>query len=140
MPGGRPTKYTEELILKAPKYLEEWEELGDMIPSQAGLAVYLGISIACVENWGRQAEKVEFLRVLDKIEAQQRRILFNNGLTGVFNAAITKLVLTKHGFSDKQDQTHSGPDGGPIKTHAMSKEEIAEALAQKGIPMPSRDE
>jgi len=114
MAGGRPTKYTEELIEKAPGYIDAWEDLGDFIPSQAGLADYLEISIACVENWGRDKNKVEFLRVLDQIERRQRRILLNNGLSGVFNSAITKLVLTKHGYRDEKKSELTGKDGASL--------------------------
>ena len=39
MPGGRPTKYTPELIEKAWDYYENYEHYGDMIPSVVGMAV-----------------------------------------------------------------------------------------------------
>ena len=34
----------------------------------------------------------------------------------MFDSGLTKLVLGKHGYHDKMDNTHSGPNGGPIKT------------------------
>ena len=39
---------------------------------------------------------------------KQEKDLINKGLTGDFNSTITKLILTKHGYSDKQDIDHSG--------------------------------
>lgn len=111
--GGRPTKYTPELIEKAKLYLEEWDKPKDkghvdVIPSQAALAIYLDISISCLENWANDKDKTEFLGVLDKISQTQRCILINRGLLGDFNSNITKLILTKHGYTDKQDLNHAG--------------------------------
>ena len=126
---ARPTKYTEENIGKAVDYLTEWRATGDVIPSQAGLAIYLEVSIACVENWGRDDTKQEFLRVLDCIESLQRNILVNGGLKGETNAAITKLILGKHGFHDKVDSTQAGPGGGPIEYTNMTDEELDRRIA-----------
>ena len=111
MAAGRPTIYTDELIENASGYLDNWEESGDAIPSQAGLAVYLGVSISCVENWGRDEGKQEFLRVLDEIESRQRSLLINRGLMGLFNSAITKLILSKHGYHEKTIQDNTSSDG-----------------------------
>ena len=112
---ARPTKYTEECIEKAAGYLKVWDKKGDVIPSQAGLALYLGVSISCVELWSRDKTKQEFLRVLDEIQSAQRGLLVNKGLSGDFNSAIAKLVLGKHGYSEKQTVENTGADGGPIK-------------------------
>ena len=128
MAGGRPTKYNDDLIERAPEYLENWEAEGDLIPSQAGLAVFLKISISCVEKWSRQADKQEFLRVLDEIEVKQRSLLINRGLSGDFNSAIAKLVLGKHGFSDKQELT--GKDGGAIELTDLSSDALDRKIAR----------
>ncbi|WP_415843310.1 terminase small subunit [Xenorhabdus thuongxuanensis] len=37
--------------------------------------------------------------------------LINKGLTGDFNSTIAKMMLTKHGYSDKQEIDHRSPDG-----------------------------
>lgn len=44
MPGGRPTKYTDELLEMAEQYINVYKDEGDVIPSLAGLALYLGIA------------------------------------------------------------------------------------------------
>ena len=36
--------------------------------------------------------------------------LIAKGLKGEFNASITKLMLTKHGYTDKQDVTTGGKE------------------------------
>ncbi len=65
--------------------------------------------------------------MLGLILARQKRTLINKGLTGVFNATIVKLMLSKHGYSEKVDQTVTG--AVPVKevdiSH-MSDDEIAE--------------
>jgi hypothetical protein len=33
---------------------------------------------------------------------------------GDYNASISKLMLTKHGYSDKVESEISGPGGGPL--------------------------
>ena len=48
-------------------------------------------------------EYKEFSDALSMIHTSQEAGLLNNGLTGKFNAHITKLVLSKHGYNDNQD-------------------------------------
>jgi hypothetical protein len=106
MPAGRPTKYTRELLDKCYTYIAEWRTLGDMIPSQIALQEYIDISNACLNDWKNDPEKEEFSRILDKINRLQQHELINKGLSGDFNSNITKLVLGKHGFHDKQETTN----------------------------------
>ena len=110
MAGGRPTKYNQGILDKANDYLVNYAEYGDQMPSHASLSLELGISRETLYEWGKQEEKQEFSDILEKMLRSQERVLFNKGLTGDFNPAIAKLALGKHGYSDKQDNTHSGGD------------------------------
>ena len=116
MPAGRPTKYTKELIAKCYEYIEVWDTLGDIIPSQIALQDFIGISNACLSDWRNDPEKAEFSSILDKINRLQQKELINKGLSGDFNSNITKLVLGKHGYHDKQDQNLGGQPDNPIRT------------------------
>ena len=108
MPGGRPTKYSQEMVDKSYEYIEKYNsEYGDMIPSIEGLADALDINRSTIYDWDEQEEKEEFSHMLDRLVSTQKKVLVNNGLSGDFNSNITKLVLTKHGFSDKQETTGS---------------------------------
>jgi len=112
---GRPTKYTEENLEKARDYIDNFQNFEDVIPSHIGLALHLGIRTQTCYAWAAQPEKKLFSDMLDEITKKQHQILISKGLSGDFNSNICKLVLSKHGYHDKQDTTLSGPAGGPIE-------------------------
>ena len=117
---GRPTDYSEEIVVKAKAYLdscvdEEIEKGTEQkpiyqvkvkLPSIAGLALHLGIARSTVYEWKK--EHKAFSDILDDILSQQEKVLLENGLSGTYNPTITKLVLGKHGYTDKQDVTSDG--------------------------------
>jgi hypothetical protein len=106
---GRPSKLTDEVMAKVEDYIKNYANYGDPFPSAAGLADELGISRKTIYNWADS--NPNFLRMLDAINAKQERVLLANGITGEFNAAITKLVLAKHDYSDKVSQDVTSSDG-----------------------------
>ncbi|MBU9979651.1 DNA-packaging protein [Proteus mirabilis] len=112
---GCPSKLTNELIAKAKEYLYGGykENEGQVIPSIAGLACYLGIARSTVYEYGKQDSDLgrEFSDTLDGIMAFQEMKLINSGLAGDFNATITKLMLANHGYSEKQEVDHQSSDG-----------------------------
>lgn len=112
---ARPTKYTSELLEAANEYLENYREHGDQMPSHIGLFLAIGISRTCGYDWAKEEGKEVFSDILDKCLMLQHQKLMNSGLTGDFNAAITKLALGKHGYSDKTENEHSGPNGKPME-------------------------
>jgi hypothetical protein len=113
---GRPTKYSKEIVAKAEEYLEKYEDHKHAIPSIVGLALVLDLHRDTIREWGNDENKTEFSAILEKINQKQQQVLISKGLTGDFNSNITKLVLGKHGYHDKQDTQHTGKDGGPITT------------------------
>jgi len=115
MAVGRPTKYSPELVAKAKDYYKNYSAYGDMIPSIVGLAVALDLCEATLYNWDNE-DHPEFLGILDKIKTKQHQVLINNGLSGDFNAQITKLVLGKHGYKESTANEVTGANGGPIET------------------------
>ena len=111
---GRPTKYNEDLQAQADEYIFKYSEVGDVIPSRVGLCCYLGISKRVSYEW--ETIYTEFLHTLENIEAMQERTAVNRGLDGTFNAAITKLILHNHGYSEKSELAHTSPDGSMSPT------------------------
>ena len=111
MPAGRPTSYNEEIYDRAVAYLEGEYEEDEVTPTIAGLSLFLGITRSTVYQWAKDDQKPEFSYIVEQLMAAQEKSLVKNGLTGDFNASITKLALTKHGYSDKQETQHGGNIG-----------------------------
>ena len=98
--GGPPCKYTEDEILdKTEQYIVDYGKHGDKIPSIQGLAVALKVSRTTIYQWVEDGN-VKLSYILKRLMDNQGRTLLNNGLDGTFNPTITKLVLSKHGYTD----------------------------------------
>jgi hypothetical protein len=111
MPAGRPTIYGDNILKMARGYLTSFKDMGDVVPSIAGLACVLGVTRETCRAWSNDPSKAEFSAILEELAQRQERELLNNGLAGNFNAPITKMMLTKHGYSDKVEQDHTSSDG-----------------------------
>ena len=121
-PMGRPTNWSLELEAEAYKYLETWqEEHGHAFPSVVGLCEVIKRSRANVYEWAKHEDK-NFSDILNRINQLQELVVWNKSMKGEYNSTMSKLLLTKHGYSDKVDattnNTHQGPDGGPIQTQS----------------------
>jgi len=112
---ARPSHYSDEIVRKASKYLEVYEELGDAVPSVAGLSLYMERARSTIYQWAADPEKKEFADILDTINATQEKVALSKGLKGDFNANLVKLLLGKHGYHDKVDQQVTGEGGGPVQ-------------------------
>ena len=106
--GGRPTKLTGELLEKAEEYVYDFRANEDVVPSVAGLACYLEISRSSLYNY--KDENARFLDIVERVELLQEKMLVNGGLMGDFNPTIAKLMMTKHGYSDKQEVDNRSSD------------------------------
>jgi hypothetical protein len=133
MPAGRPTDYTPELVERAWWYAAEgWQEVGDRVPSVAGLACEIGVRRETCHVWAHDEDK-EFSNILSVIAEKQERELVNKGLDGSFNPPITKMMLSKHGYSDAVDNRHTSPDGSMtpkgLDVSGLSTDALAEIMA-----------
>ncbi len=115
MSRSRPSLYGLEILEKTQGYLDNYESLGDVIPSNKGLSLHIGVDCQTIQIWQNDEGKEDFSYLLDRLQAKQELVLLNKGLVGEFNSNICKLILTKHGYSDRQDTQLSGPNGGPVK-------------------------
>lgn len=116
MPAGRPTIYSEEIEKDAWDYVHITQDVvrNDVreinIPTIEGLAMHLQVSRSTVYLW--QKEHPEFSDIIELLQQKQAVALVNNGLGGNYNPTIAKVLLTKHGYSDKtevyQKTEHSG--------------------------------
>ena len=102
--AGRPTKMTPALVKKAAEYLSNYStKHKHAIPSVMGLCKVLKIARTTVYGWANEDDGNVFSDILAEIKSLQELDLTNHGLLGTFNPTITKLILTKHGYSDKQE-------------------------------------
>ena len=115
MTPGRPSKLTDALIEQAGRYAtKDYRLQGEVIPTIEGLAVFLNVSRSTIYKW--KGENQEFSDILESLMSMQAKELFSNGLTGDFNPTITKLILTKHGYSDRVEQDVTSSDGALAPT------------------------
>tara|TARA_R110000772_G_scaffold123063_6_gene229288 strand:+ start:3381 stop:3776 length:396 start_codon:yes stop_codon:yes gene_type:complete len=108
---ARPTKYNAELLEIAKDYLINYEELGDVVPTVAGLACELQINKDTIYDWIKHEDKHEFSVTVKEIAHIQERKLVSGGLSGAMNSMITKLLLNNHGYSEKHVVDNKSSDG-----------------------------
>lgn len=118
--GGRPTKYNAKILEKSIEYLQncidEYEEFhktrGEKsdtyerinkinFPSIEGLARYLNLNTETLQEWNKRHP--EFSVFIRQLKDEQVKRLVNGGLSGQYSPVITKLLLSKHGYSESQD-------------------------------------
>lgn len=117
--GGRPTKYSKELISKVDEYLlqcrdEEYEfhktrgEKSDSyeekikvhLPTIEDYATFINVHVDSINIWEKKHKK--FSEALDKIRKEQKKRLLDKSLDGRYNPTIAKLILSaNHGMHEK---------------------------------------
>lgn len=147
--AGRPTEYNESILKMATEYIDSCEdELIDRISGQSdsftkyeqklkvkiptieGLARYLKIHRDTVYEW--EKEHPEFSDILEDLRAKQADRLLNNGLSGDYNPTIAKVLLTKHGYTDKQEIDQKTEISGSIQFNGI---EIVNPNAEQIPPL-----
>lgn len=145
--AGRPTEYSEEIVTKANQYLasckDEFENLVAQesdkyttykqvlkvkLPSIEGLALYLEIHRSTIYEW--QKTYPEFSDIIEKLQQQQAETLVNNGLSGNYNPTIAKVLLTKHGYTDKQEIDQKTEHSGEVK-HTIDYSKLSDAALRE---------
>lgn len=83
-----------------------WPLSGAEVPSLAGLACWFGVGRHTIRAWCDEDE--DFAEVVEGIHAMQEVRLIDGGLNKSYDGSVTKLLLTRHGYSDKSQIEHSG--------------------------------
>lgn len=89
------------MVKIAKDYIENHQRYGDVIPSVEGLALVLGVNRDTIYEWKRQYK--EFSDALEILNLKQTKLLINAGLLNKVNIAIAKLLLSKQGYTEKQE-------------------------------------
>ena len=127
MAGGAPTKYSEALLKKAKAYLTGYAKLGHVLPTVEGLALHLDVHRDTLYHWSKDKKKSEFSDTLSKLMFLQKQDVLSKGLTGEYNAAIAKLVLSaNHGMHERRENEVTGAEGGPIQVQQITRTIIGE--------------
>lgn len=92
----------------AQNYLSQFERYGDELPTEAGLCVVLNITPKVLNEW--RNDHTEFSDFLDMLSCKQEQILINKGLNKEFNPVIAKLLLSKHGYTEKTQHDVTSAD------------------------------
>lgn len=145
---ARPTSYKREYLDKINEYLDEHtdttkkvlikisskgskeyiEKLIVDLPTIEGFSEYIGVARKTIYNW--KNDHKDFAEELEKIETTQLTRLINNGLSGAYNSAIAKLVLSaNHGMKERWDGTS---DDKPLNTFTDDQvDKIAERVYRR---------
>jgi hypothetical protein len=107
---GRHCELTDEVLEKAQKYAEGgYKSLGEVVPTIAGLAVHLDKTRPTMYEWAKLYPKFSY--IIERLLANQELRLISGGLSSDMNSTIAKLILSKHGYSDKVEQDIKSSDG-----------------------------
>ena len=136
---GRPRTYKPDMVEKARRYIAYHEEFDDPVPTVAGLACVLGVVRDTCYQWAKDEDKPEFSDILSELAQKQERCLVRGGLMSDFNAPIAKMMLTKHGYSDKVESDHTSSDGSMTPKAAMTEDELRKEMERRGLPVPPLD-
>lgn len=143
--GGRPTLLNDDMKDKAREYIDggwshvnETHKISERVPSIAGLACWLKIARDTVYEWAKVDP--EFSDIVEEVSASQELILTSEGLGGVFNSSITKLMLAKHGYADALRQEIMGKGGGPIESRTIDPSQLSSAALKELLDVRLRTE
>lgn len=113
---ARPTKYRENFPDMIQGYLDNHEtKYGDVVPTIEGVAVMLGVATKTLYAWYHEEITEEFCNIFEQVMAHQGKKLINGGLKSEYNSAITKMMLTKHGYSDSVDHSSKDKSMSPVQ-------------------------
>lgn len=127
-PGGRPTKYPETLI-KAREYLDGgFVSEGHLIPSHSGMSLYCKVNRQTLYDYAKQSP--EFSGMLEECNKRQEAMVLSGGLGGSYNATIAKLVLSKHGYSDRHEVDTTSSDGSMTPPAPVVIQLVAPSFAE----------
>lgn len=108
-PGGRPTKYSEEILEKAREYLQKCVD-NSAIPFIEQLAFQLDINDETVLEWEKKYE--EFSATIKRVRQLQKFMLLSGSLNETYNVTASIFQLkANHGLIETSRSELTGKDG-----------------------------
>lgn len=137
---GRPSVYTGEYVKKVREYLDSCKDTYEQLvkstgaeggvqyenklvvnlPSIEGCALYIGVNRSTIYEWRKTYQ--DFSDIIEELLHEQAKKLLNKGLSGEYNSTISKVILTKHDYIEKQSLDLKTNDDEP------TDEELAEVI------------
>lgn len=139
--GGRPRKFTPQVLAQCHEYLAGgYKELG-VVPSLATLSLYLNVAKDTRDTWVRDFP--EFRSIVDDVKDLQHAILLHGGLTGALNPTITKLILAKHGYHERVENhvtVNADSLNAPVVFKGVNKQSPLTIDNDTGRALPADDD
>ena len=115
---ARPTKLTKAIITKAKEYEQDWRLIdGSPVPTKEGMALHLDVARSTLYVWIEDDTPLgrSFQTSLSG-QWLKGRTLIAHSLDGTFNSTISKMMLSKHDYVEKQqtDVTSDGKALAPV--------------------------
>ena len=111
-PGGRPTKYSPELLNTVEGYLSEAVPTNMKIPTIEGVSLKLGVNTDTINEWAKLYP--EFSATIRKLKSLQKEYLTEIGIFGgkEINPTIVALLLkVNHDMVEVNRTELTGKDG-----------------------------
>lgn len=100
------------------------------LPTRHGFARFIGKTKSTLDYWA--ADHPEFSSALEKIDDLQYERLVMNGLSGLYNSTIAKLLLSgNHGVVERKDVTSKDEAIGSVADVIAEAEEALEGSNRK---------
>lgn len=100
--AGRPTKYDPKYMVLVRDYVDRCKK-EKKIPQVEGLRLELGVARSTMYEWAETHK--EFSDTLEDLKSVQQVMLVEGGISGKYNAQITKLMLSvNHGMVETSKQ------------------------------------
>lgn len=101
---GRPSKLTPDLIQQAWEYVELTTNFGyQLLPTIEGLSLAMKVSRETIYDWESTDASKDFSDIVKQLRSAQAEKLIQLSLAGKYNPMISKLMLSKHGYIEKQE-------------------------------------
>lgn len=130
--GGRPRKWTEEIIEEMAKKFEAWMRRSDSIWYE-DFCLEEGLLPRHLAEWAKINEK--FKVVYEKSQIWQKSKLVKGGLSSEFNSGFTKFVMSNTcGWREKSETTVIGDATNPLAFILKSTDGETKELISTDIP------
>ena len=116
-----------DILEKVREYISLYNEDGyfqrvKRLPSLVGIAKHIGVTRMTVNRWIKDTDDVavEFAELIEEINDLQHECLVNSSLFDEINSKVAVVMLGKHGYSSRVENTLQGPNGGPVAVTSVS--------------------